>query len=216
MLHGWDCPAEDWCNYTNFCDLALSEGYILIIPELGKSNYITQIYPETYFNLRKYPTLSWITDTMITELQNKYFLFISNQRNFVAGLSTGGRGATLLAYYLPNIIDAVASISGEFDITSQPDYYLYYAYLGKYKDFPERWEKECFAYDCKNYFVPTYIAHGFIDNIAPIKNSTDMYDSLIFYHPNINFKTNFNDTAKHNYNYWNIEGNNIINFFNEI
>ena len=215
MLHGWDCPSNEWCEKTDFCKTATDEGYILIIPELGKCNYMTQIYPETYPELAKYPTLNWIIDTMITGIQKNIGIFTENDNNYVAGLSTGGRGATLLAYRLPKLIKAVASISGEFNICTRPDYYLYKAYLGNYEKFTERWKNECFAYDCKNYLVPTYLAHGLADPVANSKNSSDLYNSVHYYHPEMNIKININDTAKHNYSFWNSETKNIINFFNE-
>ncbi|MDR2835455.1 MAG: prolyl oligopeptidase family serine peptidase [Bacteroidales bacterium] len=216
LLHGWNCYKDEICQNTDFCDQAINKGYILIIPNLGKTNYISSIYPQTHKNLQIYPTLTWIIDTMITNLQNNFSLFLQNQNNFIAGISTGARGATMLAYHLPEIFKAVATISGEFDITSRPDYYLYYAYLGQLENFPERWKKECFAFDCEHYLVPTYIGHGENDNTAPVQNSLDMYDSLRFYHSDIKFILNIVPNASHNYKYWKTETKNIITFFNEI
>ena len=213
ILHGWDCKHTEIVENTSFCDSALQHNFTLIMPNLGKCNYMSKIYPETHKNLQSSPTLTWIIDTMIPLLQTNFNLLDSTQKNYIMGLSTGGRGATMLAYKIPHLFTAIATVSGEFDITKRPDYYLYYAYLGNYENHKERWKDECFAFDCENYFVPTYIAHGLNDNVAMPKNSISMYDSLKLYHQNLRIEKHFVENQGHNYNYWNTETSNILIFF---
>lgn len=214
MLHGWGLNYEEWCNNTSICDKALEDGYILIIPDYGKSNYTHRIYPQTIAEYRRYPTLGWIIDEHIHFFQTELKLLLPSQKNFVVGLSTGARGATLLAYYLPGIFKAVASISGDFDITKMQDEYLYYSFLGDYKDFPDRWKNECFAYDCKNYMVSTYIAHGIKDATSPPIQSLLMLDSITSNKHNLIISYNFPIFAGHDYEYWESETDNILDFFN--
>ena len=171
LLHGWNLPADEWCEKTSFCEKALNQNYVLIIPDYSKSNYTLEIYPQTIANYKKYPTITWIMETQIFMIQETMNLLLPGQNTFVAGISTGGRGATLLAYYMPNIFKAVASLSGDFDITTMTDEYIYYSFLGYYNDFPERWKKECFAYDCENFKVPIYIAHGDADRVSPVEKA---------------------------------------------
>lgn len=213
MLHGWNLPATEWCEKTSFCDKALKQGYVLIIPDYKKSNYTLEIYPQTRAEYQKYPTITWIMKTQIPDFQQQFGLLKEGQNNMVAGISTGARGATLLAYYMPEIFKAAASLSGDFDITSMQDEFLYYAFLGYYSDFPDRWKKECFAYDCENYRVPTYIGHGKADNVSPVTQSTAMFDSIKLHNPELKLIGNFPEYSGHNYDYWESETDAILNFF---
>jgi S-formylglutathione hydrolase FrmB len=216
LLHGWNLPADEWCEKTSFCEKALNQNYVLIIPDYSKSNYTLEIYPQTIANYKKYPTITWIMETQIFMIQETMNLLLPGQNTFVAGISTGGRGATLLAYYMPNIFKAVASLSGDFDITTMTDEYIYYSFLGYYNDFPERWKKECFAYDCENFKVPIYIAHGDADRVSPVEQSKAMYDSIKLHQPNLKIKANFPTAAGHNYDFWEYETDNILEFFDEV
>lgn len=215
MLHGWNLPALEWCEKTDFCSKALDKGYVLIIPNYSKSNYALEIYPETRPDYIKYPTLTWIMEIHIPYLQEVMDLLLVGQNTHVAGISTGARGATLLGYYMPQIFKSVASLSGDFDITSMQNEYLYYAFFGQYKNFPERWKKECFAYDVKNYKLPTYIGHGKADKVSPVEQSMAMYDSIVKNHPDLKVIGNFPENAQHNYDYWKSETDNILKFFDE-
>ncbi len=213
MLHGWNLPASEWCKKTTFCEKALAQGYVLIIPDYIKCNYTLEIYPQTRAEYQKYPTITWIMETQIPDIQQQFGLLKEGQNNMVAGISTGARGATLLAYYLPEIFKACASLSGDFNITAMQDEFLYYAFLGYYTDFPDRWKKECFAYDCENYKVPTYIGHGKADKVSPVMQSTSMYDSIKLHNPELKLIGNFPEYSGHNYDYWESETDAVLSFF---
>jgi len=213
MLHGWNLPADEWCSKTTFCEKALKQGYVLVIPDYKKSNYTLEKYSQTIADYQKYPTLTWIMKTQIPDLQELMGILKPGQNNLVAGISTGARGATLLAYYMPEIFKGAASLSGDFDITAMKEEYLYYSFLGQYSDFPDRWQKECFAYDCKNYIVPTYIGHGKADKVSPCTQSKSMYDSIKKYHPEIKLIGNFPEYYGHNYDYWESETDAVLDFF---
>lgn len=216
LLHGWNLPAADWCEKTSLCEKALQKGYVLIIPDYGKSNYILEIYPQTNPNYIKYPTLTWILEEHIPIFQNELGILLPGQNNFIAGISTGARGASLMAYYKPEIFKAIASLSGDFNICAMQNEYLYYSFLGHYSDFPERWKNECFAYDCKNFKPAIYIAHGQADKTSPVEQSIMMYDSLNNQNPKLFVKSNFHPAAGHNYEYWEYETDNIIEFFENL
>lgn len=216
MLHGWNHPSTEWCNKTSFCNKALEEGYVLIMPDYEKSNYTLAVYPETINDYKKYPTLTWIINYHIPSIQEQLHLLEEGQNNYLAGISTGARGATLLAYHMPVIFKGVASLSGDFDITGMPDEFLYYSFLGHYNNFSDRWRKECFAFDCKNYNVPTYIGHGEKDKMSPVLQSKNMYDSIKKYNPEIPVIGNFPLNEEHTYDYWKSETDNILTFFNKL
>ncbi len=47
ILPGWNFVKEKICKESDFCDRALAKGYRLILPEMMKSIYASQYYPET-------------------------------------------------------------------------------------------------------------------------------------------------------------------------
>ncbi len=213
LLHGWNLPAMQWCDSTDFCEKALENNYALVIPELSLCNYPLEIYPECLEKYRKYPDLPWIVDSLIPAIFERTSLLEESKRNFVAGISTGGRGASLLAYYMPDMFRACASISGDFDITAMQDEFLYKAWFGDYDSFPERWEKECFAYDVENYKVPIYIAHGQADKVSPCAQSQAMYDSILLHHPDMIIEHWFPESYGHDYSFWAEQTEPVLNFF---
>ncbi len=152
-------------------------------------------------------------ETHIPSLQETFGILLPNQNNNVAGISTGGRGATLMAYYKPDVFKNCASLSGDFDITMMQDEFLYKAFMGNYTNYTDRWKEECFAYDCENYLVPTYIGHGQVDNVSPVIQSTMMYDSIKAHHPELKLIGNFPEFSSHNYDYWESETDAVLDFF---
>lgn len=213
LLHGWNLPANQWCDSTDFCEKALAQGFALVIPDLELCNYPMKIYPECLPKYQKYPDLPWIMDTLIPEITTKTGLLDPLYFNFVAGISTGARGATLLAYYMPELFSACASLSGDFDITAMPDEFLYQSWFGDYELFPERWKSECFAYDVANFQVPVYIAHGKADAVSPWQQSQAMADSLKTHPPGLYIRTHFPNSAAHNYDFWGKQTDGILEFF---
>ena len=214
MLHGRGKNFEEWCNYSTFCEKALANGYILIIPNLGKTNYILSDYNETEKHLRIYPTLTWLINVMVTTLQTDFSLLKPEQNNFVAGISTGARGATFFALYLPKIFNAVASLSGDYDLTDTQNMSFYSLYLGDYYRFKNRWKQECFASYIKKYKTPTYFAHSVNDNVVSYKQSYNCVSALEQAHPKIQFDFHLSPVGGHDYIFWESETNNILKFFN--
>ena len=39
MLQGWNLPVEDWYTKTSICQKAISQGYCIVLPDMGKSIY---------------------------------------------------------------------------------------------------------------------------------------------------------------------------------
>ena len=216
LLHGWDLPAMEWCNKTTLCNQALEEGYLLIIPDLDRCNYPLKIYPETMEKYRKYPTLNWILDTLIPSLNRSTGILDHGRMNVIAGISTGGRGSTLMAFYRPDLFDACASLSGDFDITAMTDTYIYRGWFGAYNNFPDRWKDECIAYRTADYRVPTYIGHGKDDKVSPVTQSQALADSIRKNHPGLKIKGHFPENQGHDYTYWSSETKAILDFFEEV
>lgn len=214
-LPGWNYPNTGWCDETTLCEKALKMGYALILPEMGKSIYCDSVFPETRKDWLKYPTRAWLKDVMIPQIQSNFQLLDPTQNNYVMGLSTGARGAVLLALDLPEIFNACAALSGDYDQTRYTKDKLYNGYYGPFPEFPDRWIANDNAItSIKKLTVPVYLAHGQQDQIVPIEYSNQLFIAL---QENGNEKSvlNVNPTAGHDYNFWDSEVDAVLQFFNE-
>jgi len=213
ILQGWNFPRTDWCDSTNLCSMALEEGYVLICPDMGKSIYANKTYPQTRQDWLKYPTRSWLVETVIKNLQDSLGLFMPDGNNFVVGLSTGGRGALLVALDLPNVFSAAACLSGDYDQSKFPSDNLYKGFFGPMNKFPELWEGvENPIRRINELKSAVYISHGDLDEVCSIEHSEILYNAI---KSETVVKTVFKigEGMAHNYAFWNSEVAAILDFF---
>lgn len=214
-LHGWNLSYNDWCDSTSLCDKAKAMGYVVVLPNMGKSVYSSRYYPQTRKDWAIFPTRLWFQDTLITHLQTQFNLFLADNNNFILGLSTGGKGAALLALENSDLFKATAVLSGDFDQTYDTTSSFYKGFYGAYSAHKERWEEaDNVVYSIKDYVVPTYLGHGRDDNVVDVQETQLFHEILISNHPNSSVKLHIDTTAKHNYKYWDSEVDAILNFFN--
>lgn len=212
-LPGWNFDNKQWCDSTDLCNKALAKGYAIILPEMGKSIYCDSIFPETRKDWLKYPTRSWMKETMIPTIQRSFNLLVEDQSNFVMGLSTGARGAVLLALDLPEIFSACGALSGDFDQTRYTKDKLYNGYYGSFEANKQRWLNNDNAItSIQQLTVPIYIAHGQKDKIVPIDYSQQLFIALQEA-GNEESILNVNPTAGHTYTFWNSEVDAVLTFF---
>ncbi len=212
-LPGWNFPNTGWCDSTKLCEKALKLGYAVILPEMGKSIYCDSVFPETRKDWLIYPTRAWVRETMIPELQSSFQLLVKGQNNFVMGLSTGARGAVLLAMDLPEIFSACGALSGDYDQTRYTKDKLYNGYYGGFDTFKQRWlQNDNAITSIKQITIPIYIAHGKKDKIVPIDYSQQLFVALQESGNEASI-LNINPTAGHTYSYWNSEVDAVLDFF---
>lgn len=211
-LPGWDFSRKDLCQRGNLCSIAQDSGYILVLPEMGKSVYHSRRYPETRKEWLKYPTLKWLTDTMIPYMQREFMILMPGENNFVYGISTGGRGVAQVATHTKGIFRAGCALSGDFDQTQMPKDNLMTGYYGEYKRFRDRWEGEDNPVrSAKLIDFPIFLSHGKQDKVVPYEQSKLMFDAL---HNNQKIGgISPGDTAGHNYGFWNHESKFVFNMF---
>ena len=213
VLPGWSFSRQDWCQKADLCKKASAEGYCLIFPEMGKSIYASQLYPETRDDWRQYPTLDWVLNAMIEQLQEEYQLLTSDQNNYLLGLSTGGRGVALIALKRPNLFKAAAALSGDFDQTKMPKDNLMRGFYGEYKKFPDRWEGvDNPQKQIEKFHTPIYLGHGKLDKIVPPNQTLHFYQALQHAHPKLKIVLHMPDAA-HNYAYWGSETDAVLDFY---
>ena len=181
-LPGWNFPATQWCDSTALCTLADSLGYAVI------------------------------SEMLLPHLQDSLALLLPTQSNYVMGLSTGARGAALLALDHPELFKACALLSGDYDQTKYPKDYLYKGYYGPQQQFPDRWKDQDNLITSIHLFnVPAYIGHGRLDKIVPIEHSLDLNNRLIDLKKEV--VLHVDEHAEHNYRYWNSEVRSVLHFF---
>ncbi|MCU0444665.1 MAG: prolyl oligopeptidase family serine peptidase [Microscillaceae bacterium] len=216
VLPGWSFPRQDWCQKSALCRKARAAGYLLIMPEMGKSVYSSQFYPETLKDWQVYPNKAWLVNQMIPTLQKDYQMLLPNQKNYVLGLSTGGRGVAMLALALPDLFAACAALSGDFDQTQMPTDRLMIGYYGDYQRFKARWEGEDNPTRHAAHFkTPIYLGHGKQDKIVPVSQTEIFYKALKKANPKLIIRLNLVN-AQHDYAYWDSEVDNMLHFFAEI
>lgn len=214
LLPGWNYSSLDWCTKTTFCEKARALGYDLILVDMKKSVYATERYRETRSDMKKYATRTWFKDTLIPSLQKDYSILLEGENNFILGLSTGGRGSSLLCLDLPNIFKRGASLSGDYNQASIPKDNLMRIFYGSYASQKDRWSGEDnVVYQIDRFTVPFYIGHGLKDKVCPPAQSMEFYDSLKVHQPELDVVLHIDSTARHDYNYWGSEVDNVLGFF---
>ncbi len=213
ILHGWNLPADELCSKTSLCKMALDSGYVLIIPDFGKTTYQWQNYPETLKKYLKYPTRHWMQDTFLMEMQ-KLNLLNGNERNFVYGVSTGGRGAALLALENPSIFKAAACLSADFDHSNLGDEPINNGFYGSQKLFPERRTGKDNIYNRAAEFTNAlFLTHGKNDKVCTVTQTSDFSIKLAQANPNLKVETELDTKGDHTYAWWDKKTLPILQFF---
>jgi S-formylglutathione hydrolase FrmB len=216
VLPGWNLKATEWCEKTKLCDKAKKQGFDLIFVEMQRSVYLKEYYPQTRQDYKSYPTRTWLMDSVVIPLVEVNEINNSNPI-FVMGLSTGGRGAAILALEYPAVFSGAASLSGDFNPILQKDDALMINSLGPYAKFKDLWEGDNnISLRSKEFQVPLYIGHGKIDKVSPLLQSTDFIKNLKANNPNLGVVPNFPENFGHDYLYWDSEVDSILSFFKAI
>ena len=214
VLPGWNFSREDVCRNSEFCKLAKQNGYCLIRPEMGKSIYLLNTFPETRQDWMHYPTLRFITDTLIPYCQNNFSILKSGDKNFLFGISTGGRGVAQIAMNTGSLFVAGAALSGDFNQLLQKDDKLMMGYLGTFDNYPSRWSgKDNPSENAAQLQIPLFLGHGKADKIVPVVQTTTFFDRITFVNPGLKHILHIDETGGHNYDYWNSELQRIFAFF---
>jgi pimeloyl-ACP methyl ester carboxylesterase len=212
LLPGWDFSRLSWCQNSSLCSKALALQYRLVLPEMGKSIYHEETYKQTKPWILEQPSLKWVSDTLLPQLHAYGW---DSQPLYVAGLSTGARGALALAIVKPQDIQAVALLSGDYIPSLQPKDKLNTFLMGPSYQFPKRWKKGPYDYTLRldKLEASVYIGHGMEDRIVLPEHSLKLWDAISKLSLSHNCKVNFPAEAGHDYAYWSSETDAILNFF---
>lgn len=214
VLPGWNYSRKKCCKESSFCQAALQRGYVLVLPEMGKSLYASAVYHETRKEWAGFPQLKWVTDTLMFYLRQQAGLFKEGQSNYIFGISTGGRGVALIVEHTDMLFKAAAALSGDYDQTKLPTDNLVTAYYGNYTDFKTRWEGEDNPLlNASKVLVPFYLGHGLTDNVVPVEQTRMFYNELKRVNTNLSHVLMLKEQYGHNYEYWDSETDAVLDFF---
>ena len=214
-LPGWNFSRTDMCDKSGFCAKAKEAGFILVLPEMGKSIYASSIYPETRSDWMRFPGMSFFTDTLFPFLQKQFNLLKEGENNFVYGISTGGRGVAMCAWHCSKIFKAGAALSGDYDQLRMPNDNLMKGYYGELSKFRERWEKDDPYLHAEEFKVPLYIAHGGMDKVVPTEQSKLFYEKLLSVKDHPDVILHIAEAGEHNYQFWGGETEEVLRFFSD-
>ena len=104
LLHGYTDDYTKWMRMTSVERYATELGFVVIMPDGGKSFYTDMAFGDPYF--------THITEE-IPEYLSKWFPITKDpQYTFIAGLSMGGYGAVKIGLTYPERYGAIGSFSG--------------------------------------------------------------------------------------------------------
>jgi pimeloyl-ACP methyl ester carboxylesterase len=214
VLPGWNFSRTDVCYKSDFCLEARERGYILVLPEMLKSVYSSELFPETRSDWRSYPTLPWVTDTLLPYCRNQFHIFIQGENNFLFGISTGARGVALVAENTGTLFRAGAALSGDYDQTRMKTDKLMTGYYGPYLQFKNRWDgPDNPALHSDRLKIPLYLAHGQKDQIVPCQQSIGFFGNINSEKSNRGHELHLCDSCGHNYAFWNSQTEEVFTFF---
>ncbi len=214
VLPGWNFKKEEWCKQSKLCSNAIAMGYILIMPEMGKSIYASEYYKETWPLMLQTAKRAWVNDSLFKYLQDTFGILLPNQHNYIMGLSTGAHGSALIVEDNPKLFSACALLSGDYDQTKLIQDQIFIATYGPYNQFKNRWKNvDNPVSRCDSLYIPTYIGHGKSDPVIPVFQSEWLYKNLKVKHPNQVLKYSIKTAHIHNFSYWASEVDSILYFF---
>jgi S-formylglutathione hydrolase FrmB len=205
FLNGWNMKTEEICLQSTLCSLANKNGYRLIIPHMGKSVYASQYFKETRNDYRKLKTIQWLCDTLLLELKTKGISLENNGNNHIIGLSTGARGAVLVATKQVDVYKSIVLLSGDYDQSIDTTDLLMINTYGRFYQNPERWksvDNPLFA--SSNLNCNVFIGHGQKDKVVKAKHAY-LLEKKLQTSPIMKSKkieTYFPDSAGHDWKFW--------------
>jgi len=139
VLHGAGGKYSDWVTSVpdKLTLLKLADLYDLIIicPDGNETSWYFDSPVDPAY---KYET--YISSELVKYIDSHYSTIKNRSKRAITGLSMGGHGALFLAFKHQDIYGACGSMSGGVDLRPFPESWDIAKRLGKYSEYPERWE----------------------------------------------------------------------------
>ncbi len=181
VLHGYRQQPSDWENGTPVTEYADRYGFVLACPAMTTTLYESRYFPETVNKWAPQPGGVFIGKTLIGFLRKNFGLANNRGVTGIFGISTGARGALLLAAQHKKLFGAAAGLSGDYDSESIKNDRLLTSVYGYYESNRERWEEEVniikLAENLKK--TPVFLGHGTNDAVVPPPQTKMLADRLM-------------------------------------
>jgi len=136
LLHGFSGNYSDWVlKVPNVKKLADNYHIIIVCPDGGFASWY---FDSPVSKDSQYET--YISKELVHYIDGKYSTIADRSGRAITGLSMGGHGALYLAFKHLELYGAAGSMSGGVDLRPFPDSFGIEKVLGKYSEFPQRWE----------------------------------------------------------------------------
>lgn len=169
LLHGYRQEPGDWEARTPVARYADEHGFVLVCPAMSTTLYESDYYPETVNRWATIPGSRFVTEILIPFVRERYGVARKRNLTGVYGISTGARGAVLLAARHNGLFSAAAGLSGDYDASSMRRDRILTSVFGRYDEHRERWEREVniLAMAEKLRKTPLFLGHGTRDGVVP-------------------------------------------------
>ncbi len=136
LLHGAGGDYSDWIKKVPEIIKYADDYHLIIVCPNGD---FTSWYFDSPIDLSmKYET--YISSELVKWIDAHYKTIKGREGRAITGLSMGGHGALYLAFKHQDVYGAAGSMSGGVDIRAFPNNWDIAKRLGKYAQFPERWD----------------------------------------------------------------------------
>jgi len=170
LLHSWGRNHTEWEKMSSVVKSADVNKTVLVCPDMGKSVYENEYFPETTLEWNPIPGGKWIPSILVPWLKSEFGLCAKKDLTGIAGVEMGARGALLAAARNPEIFSFVAGIAGLYDCSSLSGTDPFNRVYGPYKDNKERWENADsiigIAQNLKDTTV--FMFHGRREKVSPV------------------------------------------------
>jgi hypothetical protein len=218
VLPGWKYSRTRWHRETDLLILADRFGYRCVFPEMNISCYESEYFRETqpWMKWSVTPGGKWIREIFLPYIRKNHGLFQPGGRNFLLGLSTGGRGVALVSLQNPGLFTAGAALSGDYNQLDLPRDNLMIGLYGLYGRFRERWSAVDNPYQAASdgkWEMPIYLGHGDSDRVVPVEQSRRFAGLLTKKYPELKMRYCEAKGQGHDFVYWNSELEGVFSFF---
>ena len=198
LLHGAYGCYNDWSHKANLDALSNKYNVIIVCPDGQDSWYFdSPIDPKMQFE-------TYVSKELVNYIDSHYRTFANRYMRAITGLSMGGHGALFLAFRHPDVFWSCGSMSGNMDITQNPDSWHIKDRLGEYDKNKQRWHdhavcslvdqvKNCPLQPAQNIIIDDGLNDIFI------KNNIAMHEQLVEAGIDHDFTVR---PGRHSWDYW--------------
>ena len=115
LLHNYGASMYEWGRNSSIAVQAEKYNLVLVSPDMGRTLYETEYFPETTLKWNPIPGGRWVAEVLVPYLRAQFNLALNSKKTAVAGVGYAARGALLLASTYPQFFGEAVGIAGCYD-----------------------------------------------------------------------------------------------------